>query len=72
MDKETRAAGDTVRVVCPDMVPDTAVMVVLPTASVAERPPEEIVAMLAADDDQTAVEVRFWVLPSEYVPVAAN
>jgi hypothetical protein len=70
MDKETSTAGDTVSVVCPDTVPEEAVMVVLPTAWLTAKPVGETVATLVADDDQTAVEVRFWVLPSEYVPLA--
>lgn len=72
MDSETNAAGETVSVVCPEMLPEAAVMVVLPTACVLPNPPEEIVAMLLTADDHTAVEVRFCVLPSEYLPVAVN
>jgi hypothetical protein len=72
IDSETSTAGETVSVVCPDMAPEEAVMVVLPTACVLAKPPEEILAMLLTDDDQTAVAVRFCVLPSEYLPVAVN
>jgi hypothetical protein len=71
MDKETSAAGETVNVVCPDIAPEAAIIVVLPTACVLASPPE-MIATLVADDDQTTVDVRFWVLPSEYVPVAVN
>jgi hypothetical protein len=59
IDNETSAAGDTVNVVCPDRPPEAAVIVVLPTACVLASPPEEMVAIFAADDVQTAVEVRF-------------
>jgi hypothetical protein len=62
---ETNAAGETVSPVCPDVVPDEAVIVVLPTACEVARPFKEIVATPVADEDHAALEVRFCVLPSE-------
>jgi hypothetical protein len=69
---ETGAAGETVSVVCPETVPEAAVMVAGPVACEMPNPVDETVATADADELQTTVEVRFCVLPSEYVPVAAN
>jgi hypothetical protein len=47
------------------MEPDAAVMVVLPSARDVARPPLKTVATAVFEEDQTAVEDRFCVLPSE-------
>lgn len=72
IDRETSAAGETLRVVCPEMPPKVAVMVALPAAREVANPDEDTVATPVAEDDQVAVADRFWVPPSEYVPVAVN
>lgn len=45
---------------------------VVPVAIVEARPVPETVATAGALEVQVAVEVRFWVVPSVYVPVAVN
>jgi hypothetical protein len=62
---ETGAAGEIVSAVCPETVPDVAVMVAGPAACEMPNPVDETVAMDDADEPQTTVEVRFCVLPSE-------
>jgi len=52
--------------------PELAEIVDVPTATPVARPPAAIVATEVADELQLAVLVRFWVLPSLYVPVAVN
>jgi hypothetical protein len=69
---ETSAAGVTVSVVLPVMLPEVAEMVGVPAAWVVARPPAAIVAAAVLDDAQVAVAVRFCVVPSVYVPVAVN
>jgi len=69
---ETTAAGNTVSVVLPVMVPEVAEMVGVPAAWVVARPPVAIVAAATLLDAQVAVAVRFCVEPSVYVPVAVN
>jgi hypothetical protein len=68
---ETRAAVFTVRVACPEIEPEDAVMVVVPRLWELARP-ANTVATPGAEELQAAVAVRTLVLPSEYVPVAAN
>ena len=72
IEMDTSCAGETVRVVPADTVPTEAVMVAEPTARAEASPVAETVVTPADDDDQCAVEVRFCVLPSEYVPVTVN
>jgi len=69
---ETSAAAFTVSVVLPMMAPEVAEIVVVPTARLVARPVAAMVAVAGVDDDQVAVEVRFCVEPSVYVPVAVN
>ena len=52
------------------MPPEVAVIVALPTLRVDATPPEVIVATPEFDEVHVTEVVRFWVLPSEYVPVA--
>ena len=66
----------TVIVVDLDMLPDTAVIVVVPAAIAAASPLEPatllIVAVAVLDELQVTAVVRFCVDPSEYDPVAVN
>jgi hypothetical protein len=62
----------TVKVVEPEMFPDVAVIVVVPWATAVARPAALIVATPVLEDFHVTVAFRFWVLPSEYVPVAVN
>lgn len=54
----------TVNSVEPLMVPDVAVIVEDPAATPVANPDVDIVAVAAIDDDQTAVAVKSFVLPS--------
>jgi hypothetical protein len=65
-------AGSIVKVVAPLMEPDVAVIVVLPTAKPFAEPVALIVATEGTEELHVAVLVRFWVLPSLYVPVAVK
>lgn len=69
---DTRTGAYTVSPDDPEMLPRVAVIVVAPAASVVANPPAAIVAMFGALELQFAEEVRSWVLPSLYVPVAVN
>jgi len=69
---ETKVGAVTVRSVDPLIVPDVAVIVAAPAATAVAKPAELIVATLAAEEVQVAEFVRFAVLPSVKVPVAAN
>jgi hypothetical protein len=69
---EVSAADATVSVVLPTTVPEVAEMVLVPAATVVARPPAAMVAVAVLDDAQVAEAVRFCVVPSVYVPVAAN
>jgi len=61
-----------VRVVFPEILPELAVMVVVPAAIAVARPLLLIVATDGFDELQVTCEVRSFVVPSENVPVAAN
>jgi hypothetical protein len=50
--------------------PEIARMVVLPAPVPVAKPAELIVAMAVFVELQETVPVRFWVVPSLYVPVA--
>ena len=68
---DTNAAGVTVSVAVPLMVPEVAVTTVLPAARVVASP---AVVMVATDwvlELQAAEAVRSCVVPSLYVPLAA-
>ncbi len=73
---ETSAAGVTVRVVDPLMVPAVAVIVVCPSDTLAACPMAGAVALTAAipgvDEFHDTEVVTSRVLPSLYVAVAAN
>lgn len=60
---EVRVAAVTVKVAEPVIVPEVAVMVVVPTAIVEARPPLATVATDVEDEAQVAVLVRFCVVP---------
>ncbi len=69
---DTSVAGVTVSVVEPDMLPDDALIVVVPAANVAAKPELFIVATPVFDELQVTAVVMFCVVLSENVPVAAN
>jgi hypothetical protein len=52
--------------------PTAAWIVDCPAETAVARPDVFIVATPGAELDHVAVDVRFWVLRSEYVPVAVN
>lgn len=56
----------------PVTLPEAALIVVVPAATVRANPPLPIVATFVAEELQAEEVVRFCVLPSEYVPVAVN
>ena len=62
----------TVSVVEPLMLPEAALMVVVPTAAAVTRPVAVILATAAFDEDHAAVLVRFCVELSLNEPVAVN
>ena len=62
----------TVSVVLPETLPEVAVMVDVPALTPAPSPLPETVAMEVLPEDQLADDVIFFVVPSEYIPVAAN
>jgi hypothetical protein len=66
------SAAVTVNVAEPWIVPDVAVIVAVPFATLVASPPPLTVAIVAADEVQVAVLVRFCVVPLLYVPVAVN
>jgi len=61
-----------VSVVLPLIVPDVAVIVVLPEATPVARPELLMVAMVLSLDDQDTEEVMTEVVLFEYVAVAVN
>ena len=65
-------AGVTVRVVFPEILPEVAVMVAVPAATAVARPLLFTVATDVLDELQVTCVVISWVVPSEYVPEAAN
>jgi hypothetical protein len=60
---EVNTAAVTVNVADPLIVPDFAVMVVLPFATLVANPLLLTVAIDFADEVQVAVVVRVWVVP---------
>jgi len=62
---DTRVAEVTVRAVLPEIVPEVAVMVVVPAVSAVARPVASIAATLALDEVQLTEEVSSWVVLSE-------
>jgi hypothetical protein len=69
---ETSADGVTVSAVEPVMDPDVAVIVAEPVPPPAASPELSIVAIPVLEELQSTEPVRSCVLPSVYVPVAAN
>ena len=65
IDREANAAGETVNIISPETAPIDAVMVAFPTPKDVARPVNDILAIPGADEDQSAVEVKFCVPPSE-------
>jgi len=74
--KETSVAGVTVRVVLPEITPNVAVIVVEPTptgvANLFKPMTLLIVAAEVEEELQVTDAVMFWVVLSEYVPIAVN
>jgi hypothetical protein len=62
----------TVSVVLPTTAPEAAVMLLVPTATAVARPDVLMVATEEVTVIQLALAVRFFVVPSLYVPVAVN
>ena len=60
---EVSTAAVTVNVAAPWMVPDVAVIVAVPFATLVASPPLLIVAIVVADEVQVTVLVRFCVVP---------
>jgi hypothetical protein len=60
---EINTAAVTVRVAEPWIVPDVALIVAVPFATLVANPPLLTVAIVVADDVQVAVLVRFCVVP---------
>ena len=71
-DMEDRVAGIIVRVVFPEMLPEVAVTMDVPTATAVARPMLLTVATDVFDDLQVTCTVISWLVPSEYIPVAVN
>lgn len=72
MDVTPWLAADTVNVAFPLTPFSEAVIVVEPEATAVASPLALIVATVVVPDVQVAVELRFFVEPSLYVPVAVN
>ncbi len=69
---EDRAAEVTVRVVLTEILPEVAVMVAVPGATAMARPLLVTVATDVFDEPQVTCVAISWLVPSEYVPIAAN
>jgi hypothetical protein len=69
---DTNCAGVTLSSVDPVMLFVVALIVAVPTPTLLASPLLLIVAEEGVSELQTAVEVRFCVVPSVYVPVATN
>ncbi len=67
--RDMSVAGVIVSVVDPDMLPNTAVIVVEPVATGVAIPLEPVALLIVAtpvlDEFQVTVVVRFWLEPSE-------
>ena len=62
---EVRIAEFTVRVVLPEILPEVAAMVAVPTATDVARPPLLTVATAVLDELQVTWVVISWLVPSE-------
>ncbi len=73
---EASVAGFTVSTVDPEILPDVALIVAGPAAAANASPLDPaallIVAMAEFEELQLTAAVRFWVVLSEYIPVAVN
>ena len=75
---EDKVAEVTVRVVLPEILPEVAVMVAAPAAMAVARPLLFTVATAISENPEALDEVQvtwvviLWLVPSEYVPEAAN
>ena len=69
---EDRAAEVTVRVMLTEILPEVAVMVAVPGAMAMARPLLLTVATDVFDELQVTCVAISWLVPSEYVPMAAN
>jgi hypothetical protein len=70
--KEDRVAVFTVRVVLAEMLPEVAVMVVVPTETAKATPVLSIVATVISDEVQVTCVVILTFVPLLYVPMALN
>jgi hypothetical protein len=71
-DNDTRTGNVTANVAEPVIVPEVAVIVVVPGTRLVANPPLLTVAIVVAEEVQVAVLVRFCMVPLLYVPVAVN
>jgi hypothetical protein len=62
---EVRVAGVTVRVVFPEIPPEAAEMVAVPTATDVAKPPLLTVATDVLEESQVTCVVMSYVVPSE-------
>jgi hypothetical protein len=62
---DTSVAGVTVAVVFPEIAPTVAVITEVPGLMVVTRPEGEMVATEPVPEDQAALDVMFWTVPSE-------
>jgi len=69
---EDRVAELTVRAVLPEIVPEVAMMVVVPAAIAVASPLLLTVAIVVSEELQVACMVKSAVVPSANVPVAVN
>ena len=70
--RESRVAEFTVRVALPEILPDVAVMVVVPMETAKASPALSIVATDGLDELQVTCVVKSFLVPLEYVPMAIN
>jgi len=66
------AGAFTVRVMLPFTPESVPVIFAVPCASVVTAPVAETVATLPSDEVQVTLAVRFWLVPSLYLPVAVS
>jgi hypothetical protein len=69
---EVKTAAVTLSAAEPLIVPDVALIVVVPLATAVANPPVLMVATDFAAEVQVALAVKFCVVPLLYVPVAVN
>jgi len=69
---DTKVAAVTLRVVLPEMAPEVALIVVVPTPAPDAKPAAVMVATAGVEEFHVTLAVRFCVLLSEKTPVAEN